>query len=131
MKLGCFYTGFDYKNRVNGYFKIGESGKKTPAARLATIRQYDAFECLGYLLFENDTKAERLFIESYTRMMLEKHCSSLEHTQNDHYTYKIESKNRKYEQAKEFADLALQFAKEACEMANVSYKVGTKVYKRG
>ena len=48
--MGCFYVGFDYKNRVNGYLKIGESGKKTPAQRLFTIRQTDSFECLGYLL---------------------------------------------------------------------------------
>ena len=69
--MGCFYVGFDYKNRVNGYLKIGESGKKTPAQRLFTIRQTDSFECLGYLLLENDTKPERLFIESYVRMKLD------------------------------------------------------------
>lgn len=28
--MGCIYAGFDYKNRVNGYFKIGETGKKLP-----------------------------------------------------------------------------------------------------
>ena len=129
--MGSFYTGFDYKNRVNGYFKIGETGGKTPAKRLASIRQTDCFECLGYLLLEDDTKAERLFIESYARMMLEKHCPMLIHTQNDHYLYKIEGKGRKYAQAQEFADLALHFAKEACKIAGVKYTVGTKVYKRG
>ena len=129
--MGCFYTGFDYKNRVNGYFKIGESGKKTPAARLAQIRQTDCFQCLGYILLENDTKPQRLFVESYARMMVEKEIPELTHTQNDHYTYHIESKERKYEQAQEFADLALKFAIQACEIAGISYKVGTKVYKRG
>lgn len=129
--MGCFYTGFDYKNRKNGYFKIGESGQKTPAKRLAAIRQTDAFQCLGYLLFENDSKSERLFIESYVRMMLPKRCPNLTHTQNDHYTYSIESKDRKYSQAQEFADMALALAKEACEQIGLTYKIGTKSYKRG
>ena len=84
--MGCFYTGFDYKNRKNGYFKIGESGNKTPAVRLSQIRQNDSFQCLGYLLFENDTKAQRLFIESYTRMKM---SERYEHTQNDHFLYTI------------------------------------------
>ena len=37
--MGCFYTGFDWRNRKNGYFKIGETSGKTPAARLAQIRR--------------------------------------------------------------------------------------------
>lgn len=129
--MGCFYTGFDYKNRVNGYFKIGETGGKTPAARLTQIRKTDCFQCLGYLILKDESKAERLFIESYVRMMLERRCTKLEHTQNDHYLYRIESKERKYEQAQEFADLALSIAKEACELAQIKYEVGKKVYKRG
>lgn len=129
--MGCFYTGFDYKNRVNGYFKIGESSKKTPAARLATVRQYDSFQCLGYLLFSGETKSERLFIESYVRMKLDQECKELSHTQNDHFTYTIESKARKYAQAQEFADLALKYAQEACALANVKFEIGKKVYKRG
>ena len=128
--MGCFYTGFDYKNRVNGYFKIGESGKKTPAQRLFTIRQTDSFECLGYLLLENDTKPERLFVESYVRMKLDQTFAELTHVQNDHFTYAIESKERKYIQAQKFADAAINFAIEACEIANVKYKIGTRKYKR-
>ncbi len=128
--MGCFYTGFDYKNRVNGYFKIGESSKKTPSQRLSAIRQKDSFECLGYLLLDGDTKPERLFIESYVRMKLDQTFAELTHTQNDHYTYAIESKERKYTQAQEFADAAIKFAIEACEIANVKYKVGTRKYKR-
>jgi hypothetical protein len=128
--MGCFYAGFDYKNRVNGYFKIGESGKKTPAQRLAQIRQTDSFECLAYLMLENDTKAERLFVESYVRMKMEKTFKELTLTQNDHYLYTIESKDRKYSQAQEFANAAITFAMEACEMAQVTYKIGTKKYKR-
>ena len=129
--MGAFYTGFDYKNRVNGYFKIGETSGKTPAARLATIRQTDCFQCLGYLLLKNETKAERLYVESYVRMMVERKCPALTHTQNDHYLYRIESKERKYAQAQEFADFALSLAKEACEMVGITYEVGKKVYKRG
>lgn len=128
--MGCFYMGFDYKSRVNGYFKIGESSKKTPAQRLTQIRQTDSFECLGYLMFENDTKPERLFIESYVRMKIDQAFAELTHIQNDHYTYKIESKERKYAQVQEFADAAIAFAIEACKIANVEYKIGTKKYKR-
>lgn len=125
--MGCFYAGFDYKNRKNGYFKVGESGDKTPAARLANIRQGDSFQCLGYLLFENDTKPQRLFIESYVRMKMAEHY---EHTQNDHFLYTIRQ-GEKYEQAQEMAKEALGYAEEACKMANVKYKYGTKQYKRG
>lgn len=126
--MGCFYTGFDYKNRVNGYFKIGETSGKTPAARLARIRHDDAFMCLGYLELKSETKAERLFVESYVRMMLEK--QGFQHSQNDHFLYGIE-KGRKYEQAEEIAKLALDLAKEACNLANIKYEVGTREYKRG
>ena len=128
--MGCIYTGFDYKNRVNGYFKIGESGKNTPAQRLQQIRRTDCFECLAYLLLENDTKAERLFIESYVRMKLEQNFEELTHVQNDHFIYEIKNK-QKYEQARQFADMAIKFAQEACIMAGVTYKIGTRKYKRG
>lgn len=129
--MGCFYTGFDYKNRVNGYFKIGETGGKTPAARLAQIRRDDCFQCLGYIILKNETKAERLFVESYVRMMVERRLPELTHTQNDHYLYRIESKERKYAQAQEFANAALAIAIEACEFAHINYEIGKKVYKRG
>ena len=125
--MGCFYTGFDYKNRVNGYFKIGETGANTPAARLAVIRRSDAFQCLGYIIMTNDSRAQRLFVESYVRMkMAERYV----HTQNDHFLYKIQQ-GRKYEQAQEMAEEALNYAEEACRMAKVTYERGTKVYKRG
>lgn len=128
--MGCFYAGFDYKNRINGYFKTGETGKPTPAARLAQIRQYDSFECLGYIIIKGETKSERLFIESYVRMKMER-LPELTHTQNDHFLYQIESKERKYEQAQEFAEMALSFAVEACEMIDgITWERGTKKYKR-
>jgi hypothetical protein len=125
--MGCFYTGFDYKNRKNGYFKIGETSGKTPAARLSQIRTGDSFQCLGYLILHNESKPERLFVESYVRMMMSK---KYEHTQNDHFLYRIESKERKYPQAFEMANEALEYAKTACSLANIDYDIGTKTYKR-
>lgn len=124
--MGCFYTGFDYYNRVKGYFKIGESEKKTPAQRLYAIRQSDHFQCLGWLQLLNDTKPQRLFVESYTRMKMAEHY---EHTQNDHFLYAIR-KGEKYEQAQEMAEEALQYAEEACRIAGIVYKRGKRQYKR-
>lgn len=128
--MGCFYTGFDYKNRKNGYFKIGETGKATPAARLSQLRRDDCFQCLGYIILKNESRPERLFVESYVRMMMAEN-PQLTHTQNDHYLYVIESKERKYAQAQEFADEALRYATEACQMKGIQFEVGKKVYKRG
>lgn len=128
--MGCIYAGFDYKNRVNGYFKIGESGKPTPAQRLQQIRRTDCFQCLAYLLLKNDSKAERLFVESYVRMKLEQRFAELTHVQNDHFTYQIKSK-QKYEQAQQFADMAITFAQEACQVAGVQCEIGKRKYKRG
>ena len=85
--MGCFYVGFDYKNRKNGYMKIGETSHNTPAARLANIRQYDSFQLLGYIVMEAETKPQRLFVESYVRMKMAEHY---EHTQNDHFLYSIQ-----------------------------------------
>ena len=71
-------------------------------------------------------------MESWVRMMMERaYAGVMEHTQNDHYLYRIESKERKYAQAQEFADAALSFAMQACEMVGIKYRVGTKAYKRG
>lgn len=128
--MGCFYTGFDYKNRVNGYFKIGESSKKTPSQRLSAIRQKENFECLGYLLLDGDTKPERLFIESYVRMKLDQTFAEITHTQTDHFTYAIKSKGKNCIQVQTFADAAIKFAIEACNIANVKYKIGKRKYKR-
>ena len=127
--MGCFYTGFDYKNRKNGYFKIGETEKNTPAARLSAIRSTDSFQCLGWIRLLNETKAQRLYIEAYVRMMMEKH-PELTHTQNDHYLYVIKSKEEKYSQAQSYADLAIAYAINACNIAGIKWEMGTKTYKR-
>jgi len=124
--MGCFYVGFDYKNRKNGYLKIGETSAKSPAARLANIRHYDSFQLLGYIVMQGESKPQRLFVESYVRMKLAEHY---EHTQNDHFLYAIEQ-GAKYEQADRIAHEALQYAEEGCTIAKVQYAYGTKTYKR-
>lgn len=128
--MGCFYTGFGYRDRKNGHFKIGETGDKTPAKRLSQIRQVETFMCLGYLVLKGETKAERLFIESYVRVKMAQE-PDLHHIQNDHFTYKIISKDEKYSQAYGIANRALNYAMEACQMQGVKYSLGTKTYKRG
>jgi len=124
--MGCFYAGFDYKNRKNGYFKIGETAAKTPAARISNIRQHDSFQLLGYIVMHDETKPQRLFVESYVRLKLSEHY---EHTQNDHFLYSIKQ-GAKYEQAYDMAREALTLAEEACHIAKVEYHYGTKTYKR-
>ena len=46
------------------------------------------------------------------------------------YYIALKSNERKYIQAQTFADTAIEFAIEACEIANVKYKIGTRKYKR-
>lgn len=127
--MGYVYVGFDYKNRKNGYLKIGETGQKSLATRLSNIRQYDSFQCLGYLELHNETKAERLFVESFVRMMLERNSNELIQVQNDHFIYQIEQGN-KYEQVQRYANMALQYGQNACLIANIQHTIGTKTYKR-
>ena len=128
--MGYFYTGFDYKNRKNGYFKIGETGNRL-SARLANIRHYDSFQCLSYLVLPKATKAERQLIESIVRVKLERAPQfGLTQTQNDHFTYSIRA-NEKYEQAYEIAGFALDCAIKVCEQWDIKYAIGMKVMKRG
>lgn len=127
--MGCIYTGFDYKNRKNGYFKIGETEKPTPAARLSNIRSSDSFQCLGWIRLYGETKAERLFVESYVRMMMERN-PELTHMQNDHFSYTITSKEQKYAQAYNFAKEALNHTIDVCKLAGIAYEIGNKEYKR-
>lgn len=127
--MGCFYVGFNWRRTVNGKGKIGETGGKTPANRFGEIRSKEPFDCLRYLVFEDDTKAERLFIESFVRLNLER-TIGYTHVENDHFEYLIEKGHRK-ERAMIFADTAIDFAKQACEIAKVKYTEGTKKYKKG
>ena len=124
--MGCFYVGFDYKNRKNGYFKIGQTSAKTPANRVANIRHYDNFQLLGYITMDSASKPQLLFVESFARLKL---AEQYEHTQNDHFLYAI-AQGAKYEQAALIAEQALQYAEEACRMVGIEYERGTKTYKR-
>ena len=125
--VGWFYVGYDFLNRVNGYFKIGESGMPHLSTRLGKIRQGDAFECLGFLKMPCVTDSERWFIESTVRLVMER--KGFTHTQKDHFLYDIE-KGRKREQALEIADFALNVAMNACDLIGVEYERGFKQYKR-
>lgn len=125
--MACFYTGFNYFVRKNGIFKLGETGKDTPAQRLSTIRQKEHFQCLGYIVMPKATKSERLAVEAHARLKM---SYLFEQVKNDHFLYKV-MPNHKYEQAREMAALALRYAIEACEMYNIPWSYGDKQYKRG
>ena len=127
--MGCFYTGFDYKNRKNGYFKIGETMFNTPARRLATIRHSDCFQCLAWLEMKGETQNERRAVEAMVRVRMER-LEGMTAMQNDHFSYAIEQ-GKKYEQANELAEMAIQFAIEECERMGIQWVRGTKTYKRG
>lgn len=125
--VGYFYTGFNYLQKKFGRFKLGETGKKRLNDRLSTIRSTEGgFQCLGYLILKRATKAERLFIEAYARMMMERN-PQLTNVQNDHFIYDIK-KGHKYEQATAFASQALSYAIEACKMSGVEYEIGTQTF---
>ncbi len=128
--MAAFYTGFDWRNRKNGYFKIGETGGKTPAARLSQIRANDAFQCLGYILMPDASKPERLAVEAHVRLMMDRNFPELTHTQNDHYLYQMADREHKYTQVQVFADAAISYAIAACEMYHIAWTMGTKQYKR-
>ena len=129
--MGYFYTGFDYKNRKNGYFKIGETGLRYLSTRLANIRRSDSFQCLGYLILPKATKSERRLIESTVRLQLERATQfGLTQIQNDHFAYNIRA-NEKYQQAHEIAGFALDCAIKVCEQWGIEYTIGTKEMTRG
>lgn len=127
--MGFFYTGYNYQQKKYGKFKLGESGKTRLNDRLSQIRLAEGnFECLGYLILKDETRTQRLFVESYARMMMEKE-PELTHIQNDHFTYEI-SKGRKKEQAQTIANKALSYAITACEMANIEYEIGEQTFSK-
>ena len=125
--IGYFYTGFNYLQKKFGRFKLGETGQKRLNDRLSVIRNAEGgFQCLGYLILKRATKAERLFIEAYSRMMMERN-PQLTNVQNDHFIYDI-IKGQKYEQAYDFAQQALAYAMKACDIAGVEYEIGTRAF---
>jgi hypothetical protein len=126
--MGCFYVGYDYTRRKNGVLKIGETKHDTPARRLQHIRKNEAFECLGYLVIKAN-KIERLFIESYVRLMLARENQELTHQGNDHFIYTI-IKGFKKEQSTRYAENALMYAEQACRFIQIEYKREYKRYKK-
>ena len=125
--MGYFYTGYNYLQKKDGYFKLGETGKANLNDRLSGIRLKEGnFECLGYIILKHETRTQRLYVESYARMMMEKE-PNLIHIQNDHFAYDIQ-KGHKKEQAQAIANKALAYATEACEFAQVEYEIGTQIF---
>lgn len=125
--MGYFYTGYNYQQKKYGKFKLGETGKARLNDRLSCIRLTEGnFECLGYIILKDETRTQRLFVESYSRMMMEKE-PNLTHVQNDHFVYDIK-KGHKKAQAQTIANKALGYAIRACEMAGVEYEMGTQIF---
>lgn len=118
--MSCFYTGFDYKNRKNGYFKIGETSK-TAGTRASQISQGDAFMLLMWTDLPDATKAQRMYIEAYVRMKMAEE-PDLTHTQNDHFLYSI-TQGQKYAQAMTLAARAIAYAKEAATQCGLTWTV--------
>lgn len=115
---GFFYVGGKTANSVNGYAKIGETGMAL-SQRIAMIRYSEHnFMLLQYIALPNATKAERLMIESFVRLALER--DEYTHTQNDHFTMPI-TKNSKIDIYNAFADKAINYAIQACKMFNIEY----------
>ena len=78
----------------------------------------------------NASKPERLAVEAYVRLMMDRNFPELTHTQNDHYLYQMADREHKYTQVQVFADAAINYAITACEMYQIAWKMGTKKYKR-
>lgn len=128
--MGCFYTGYAYKQRKNGYFKVGETSHSSPAQRLSSLRQeWGGFQCLGYLILKNESYAERLFIESYVRLKMSQE-QGLIHCGNDYFKYLMTTNNKKADQAYSIADLAMHYAIEVCQMQNIEFTIGKRIYSR-
>lgn len=117
------YAGFDYKNRKNGYFKIGQT--QHLKNRISNIQHYDSFQVLKYLEIDTN-KSGAMLIESIVRFELNK---NLTHTQNDHFIYEINSDD-KYGQAEMIASAAMDAAKRGCEIYGIKYHEGTEQLKR-
>ena len=126
--MGCVYCGFNYYNRKNGYFKIGETSYDTPAARLANIKRKEHFQCLGYVILKNETRAERLYIESAIRLYMER--AGFQNVGNDHFSYEIQQ-GCKYEQAEKMAKQVINWIVEICNQFHIEYEIGNRTYKRG
>ena len=115
---GFFYVGGKTANSVNGYVKIGETGMSM-AQRTAMLRYSEKNFCLlRYIELPNATKAERLMVESFARLNLER--NGYLHMQNDHFTFTMD-KNSKANLYSDFADKAIEYAIQACKLFGIEY----------
>lgn len=115
---GFFYVGGKTANSVNGYVKIGETSTSINQ-RIAMLKQSEHnFYLLQYIALPNATKAERLMVESFVRLNLER--DGYTHTQNDHFTFAM-NKGNKAELYNAFADNAIKYAVQACKLFGIDY----------
>ncbi len=115
---GFFYVGVNSSPRKYGRGKIGTSEQENLNNRISVIKNKDKdFTLCAFIRIENCTKAELEYIESYTRMMLEK---QYQHTQNDHFEFEMKKKSEGYNS---YIANSLQYATDACNMQNFIYKV--------
>lgn len=121
---GFFYCGVNDAHRKFGRGKIGTSEQSNLNNRINVIKYKESdFTLCAFIRIEDCTKAELEFVESYTRMMLER---QYQHTQNDHFEFEMNGKAEGYNT---FIANALQYATAACNMQNFDYQVVyTKVY---
>lgn len=115
---GFFYVGGKTANSVNGYVKIGETSISINQ-RMAMLRQSEHNFCLlQYIALPNATKAERLYVESFVRLNLER--DGYTHTQNDHFIFPM-SKDSKTELYNAFANNAIRYAVQACKLFGIDH----------
>lgn len=127
--IGCYMTG---QERYCETFKIGETSHDTPAKRLRMIRvQHGPFACYHYLIMRNTTKPERLMVESYVRMKLDREFNQFTHEGNDHFTIKCKNPVQRQKAMTEFSVRALALAVECCELYGLDWEIGTRRYTTG
>ena len=119
--MGYFYVGGKTNQRTNAYVKIGETNQERLIRRIQNIRCKEGnFSLFKYLVFENSTKALTKAVEGHTRFMLEK--IGYKNIQNDHFEWRTTPAKKKKEYAI-FADNAIKYAIEYCEMMGISYQL--------
>lgn len=120
--MGYFYTAYcarndDWKDNAEMLFKIGE----TCQAIEKRIGQIHAFG-LRCLKLNNDTKAQRLFIESYVRLKLSEYYKNLGNDYFLYYSQNILNPEFRNSEAIEISNKAIRFAEECCTMINLNYE---------
>ena len=137
---GGFYFCKPFLNTVNGWFKPGTFGGKSPVARLANLRStHGNIEMVCYLPMPKATKAEYEAVEHHTKMMLLRRFPELTHQGNDHFAFKTTKETHKA-QLEQYCSATMEIAMQYCNMYDIpydeiiwpNYKKGGKHYgKRG